>query len=119
MLAKVDTPLDMAEGISYHLQQLMNEKDDASDNLENGHKGGSRHTHKENNMRLKQHGTFAYFNDEFDATSLNFALLKNTLLVLIWLVLMKNMLAQSIFFKRRTMREPHSLAHMQETMLQK
>ena len=97
----------------------MNEKDDASDNLENGHKGGSRHTHKENNMRLKQHGTFAYFNDEFDATSLNFALLKNTLLVLIWLVFRKNTLAQSIFFKQRTMREAHNLTHMQETMLQK
>ena len=41
MLAKVDTPLDMAEGISYHLQQLMNEKDDASDNLENGRKEGA------------------------------------------------------------------------------
>ena len=69
MLAKVDTPLDMAEGISNHLQRLMNEKDDASDNLENGRKGGSHHTHKENNMRLKQHGTLADFNDEFDANS--------------------------------------------------
>ena len=47
----------------------MNKRVDASDNLENGCKGGSHDTHKENNMRLKQHGTLADFNDEFDATS--------------------------------------------------
>ena len=68
-LAKVDTPLDMAEGISNQLQRLMNERDDASNNFEYGHKGGGHHTHQENHMHLQQHGTLAEFNDEFDATS--------------------------------------------------